>query len=85
MESQLEDKEAVVKARDGDKDAYRILVQRYQDRAFGVAFSVLRSRADAEDVVQESFVKAYLSLGRFEGKSSFYTWLYRLVYNMAID
>ena len=85
MESQLEDKEAVVKARDGDKDAYRILVQRYQDRAFGVAFSVLRSRADAEDVVQESFVKAYLSLGRFEGKSSFYTWLYRIVYNMAID
>jgi RNA polymerase sigma-70 factor (ECF subfamily) len=69
----------------GDKDAYRILVERYQDRAFAVAFEIIKRREDAEDIVQEAFVKAYLSLGSFHGESSFFTWLYRIVHNMALD
>ena len=69
----------------GNKDAFRQLVEAYQQRAFRVAYDVLRNQQDAEDVVQESFVKAYLSLHSFKGDSSFYTWLYRIVFNMAID
>lgn len=84
-ESQREEKLLVRKSLDGDKDAYRELMERYQDRVYRLAFEVLRNPEDAEDVVQESFVKAYLSLKNFRGQASFYTWLYRIVYNMAID
>ncbi|MBX7138535.1 MAG: sigma-70 family RNA polymerase sigma factor [Oligoflexia bacterium] len=80
-----EDRATIARIQKGDRDAYRLLVEKYKQRAFSIAFGVLRSREDAEDVVQESFVKAYLSLPDFRGDSSFYTWLYRIVYNMAVD
>lgn len=64
---------------------FRPLVERYQERAYAIAFRILRSQSDAEDVVQESFVKAYLSIGDFKGSSSFYTWFYRIVVNMSLD
>jgi len=69
----------------GDRDAYRMLVERYQDRMLRTALEILRNEHDAEDVVQESFVKAFLSLDKFKGDSSFFTWLYRITYNMAVD
>lgn len=69
----------------GDKEAYRALVERYQSRLFSTALDIVKTREDAEDVVQETFVKAFLSLGQFKGQSSFYTWLYRICFNMAID
>lgn len=69
----------------GDKEAFHLLVEKYKQRAFAVANNVVRSSEDAEDIVQESFVKAWLSLAEFRGESSFYTWLYRIVYNMALD
>jgi len=69
----------------GDKEAYRVLVERYQGRLFSTALDIVKTREDAEDVVQETFVKAFLSLGQFKGQSSFYTWLYRICFNMAID
>lgn len=69
----------------GDKNAYRVLVERYQARLLTMTYEILGSREDAEDVVQESFVKAFLSLHRFKGESSFFTWIYRIAYNMAID
>lgn len=81
----VNDEELVARSRKGDKDSYRQLVERYQGRLFSCAFDILKSREDAEDVVQEALVKAYLSLNEFQGKSSFYTWLYRIVYNMSID
>ena len=65
--------------------AYQCLVERHSARVRAIAFEILRNREDAEDVAQESFVKAYLSIRSFKGESSFYTWLYRIVYNMAID
>lgn len=80
-----DDLKLVRKARAGDKDSYRVLVEKYQMRAFSIAYEIVRSREEAEDVVQEAFVKAYLSLKNFQEKSAFYTWLYRIVYNMAID
>lgn len=78
-------RELVQKSKAGDKQAYRELVERYQTRAFRIAYDILQSQEDAEDVVQESFVKAYLSLKHFQEKSAFYTWFYRIVYNMSID
>jgi len=79
------DRELVARSIGGDRDAYRLLVEKYQSRALGIALEIVKSREDAEDIVQESFVKAYLSLGEFRNQSAFYTWLYRIVYNMAID
>lgn len=52
---------------------------------YHVAYDIMRSQEDAEEVLQEAFVKAYLSIKKFKGNASFYTWLYRIVYNMAID
>lgn len=67
------------------KEAFRPIVERYNQRAYSIAMGVLNSPSDAEDVVQESFVKAYLSLDDFKGNSSFYTWFYRIVVNMSVD
>jgi len=85
MSSRNDDTELVARSSSGDKDAYRLLVEKYQQRVFGIALEVVKSREDAEDIAQEVFVKAYLSLPDFKGQSSFYTWLYRIAYNMAVD
>lgn len=79
------DPEVIDAVQNGDVQAFRTLVERYQTRAFHVAKRVLRSDQDAEEVVQEAFVKAYLSLNSFKGESRFYTWFYRIVFNMAVD
>lgn len=79
------DREAVARARRGDHDAFRVLVERYQGRAYRLALRVLRDEEQARDAVQDAFLKAYVNLGRFEGRSSFYTWLYRLVMNLCLD
>ena len=77
--------EAMRRARAGDHEAFRVLVERYQGRAYRLALRVLRDEEAARDAVQEAFVKAYTSLARFEGRSSFFTWLYRLVMNQCLD
>lgn len=83
--SALDDNVLVQMTLKGDKEAYRALVERYQGRLFSTALDIVKTREDAEDVVQETFVKAFLSLGQFKGQSSFYTWLYRICFNMSID
>ncbi len=60
-------------------------MERYQGRAFGLALRVLRDEEQARDVVQDAFLKAYGALDRFEGRSSFYTWLHRIVMNLCLD
>ncbi len=82
---QPSDAEAIERARRGDHEAFRILVERYQGRAYRLALRVLRDEEKARDAVQEGFIKVYRSLDRFEGRSSFYTWLYRLVLNLCLD
>jgi len=79
------DGEAVQRARNGDHEAFRVLVERYQGRAYRLALRVLRNEDHARDAVQDAFIKAYGSLDRFEGRSSFYTWLYRIVMNLCLD
>jgi RNA polymerase sigma-70 factor (ECF subfamily) len=75
----------VLAAQRGDRDAFKTLFERYHRRAYALAFGVLRHPDDALDVVQDAFIKAHKYLDRFEGNSSFYTWLYRIVMNLAID
>ncbi len=79
------DGDAVARARAGDHEAFRVLVERYQGRVYRLALRVMRDEEQARDVVQEAFLKAYGSLARFEGRSSFYTWLYRLAMNVCLD
>lgn len=81
----VDDRELVDAARAGDKSAFRTLFERYQRRAYSLAYGVVRNPDDALDVVQDAFIKAHRYLDKFEGTSSFYTWLYRIVMNLAID
>jgi RNA polymerase sigma-70 factor, ECF subfamily len=75
----------VERARSGDAEAFRQLVDRHRDRAYGLALRIVRSAVDAEDVAQEAFVRAWLALPRFRGESSFTTWLHRIVVRRAFD
>lgn len=75
----------VARAARGDRAAFRELVERHQRRAHTVAYGLLRNDEDAREVAQEAFVRVYRHLGDFEGQASFSTWLYRIVYNLAID
>jgi RNA polymerase sigma-70 factor (ECF subfamily) len=79
------DLEVIQRVRNGESEAFRLLVERYQGRAYRLALRVLRDEEAARDAVQDAFVKAYSALGRFEGRSSFFTWLYRLVMNQCLD
>jgi RNA polymerase sigma-70 factor, ECF subfamily len=81
----VDDGELVDAARAGDADAFRALFERYHRRAYSLAYGVVHSKDDALDVVQDAFIKAHKYLDKFEGTSSFYTWLYRIVMNLAID
>ncbi len=82
---QLEDRELIERVLDGDQPSYGLLVQRYQSKIFAVAYGVLRHREDAREVSQEVFIKAYRNLPSFRRDSSFYTWIYRITVNLAID
>jgi len=79
------DEELIARIRRGDHAAYQVLVEKYQQRIYAVTYGLLGNREDALDAMQEAFIKAYRSLDRFKGKSGFYTWLYRIATNAAID
>ncbi len=68
----------------GDMRAFRHLVERYEDRIYGLARSMIGDREAAKDAAQEAFIRAYRALGKFEGKSSFYTYLYRIATNVCL-
>ena len=69
----------------GDQAAFGQLVCKYQDRLFNTVFHSIGSREEAEDVVQDTFVQAYVKLGKFQGTSAFYTWLYRIAFNVSVS
>ena len=75
----------VVAAQQGNQEAFGALVDEYQDNIYNYVARMIRDRTEAEDVAQETFVKAYQALGKFRGASSFQTWLYRIASNLAID
>ncbi len=84
-EAKKADRKIIEAIRAGDTGAYRELVERYQGRVFAMVCGMVRDREEARDITQESFVKAYRNLDRFRLDSSFYTWLYRIAMNCAID
>jgi RNA polymerase sigma-70 factor (ECF subfamily) len=75
----------VKRCQKGDSGAFDELVTRYRTRVFGMVYNMVHNEQDAWDLAQDSFLKAWKSIGRFRGKSSFYTWLYRIVMNVTID
>lgn len=84
-QSRQADREMIQAIRAGNPDAYRGLVEKYQNRVYPMVYGMVRNREDASDITQDAFVKAYHSLPKFRLESSFYTWLYRIAMNLAID
>ncbi|MCB9765304.1 MAG: sigma-70 family RNA polymerase sigma factor [Alphaproteobacteria bacterium] len=84
-EQRTQDREAVEAVLAGDPTAYRALVERYQGRVYTMVCGMVRDREEARDLTQEAFIKAYHNLNRFRLEASFYTWLYRIAMNVAID
>lgn len=80
-----EDRELITKAQAGDRQAFQSLVERHQRRAFAIALSLVRDENDARELVQDAFLRVYKNLGSFQGTSSFFTWLYRIITNLSID
>lgn len=79
------DLELVARSQAGDTQAFNELVTRYRSRAFAMTYNMVRNEQDAWDLAQDGFLKAWKSIGRFRGQSSFYTWLYRILMNVSID
>src|SRR3954447_11723 len=79
------DSAAAEEARRGNQNAFRVLVERHSRSVFRLAFRMTGNEQDAEDLVQETFLKAYKQLHRFDGRSAFGTWLYRIAANCSLD
>ena len=79
------DEELVASARRGDRRAFEELVERHKRRAYHIAFDFSRNQEDAKDLSQEAFLKAYTHMKNFDGRSSFYTWFYRILVNLCLD
>jgi RNA polymerase sigma-70 factor, ECF subfamily len=85
QERRNEDAAVVAQVLAGDREAYALLVQRHSRSIFGIAYRVTGNEQDAEEVVQETLLKAYKNLARFEQRANFGTWLYRIAMNCALD
>jgi len=81
----LSDQELITAANRGSEDAYRALVERYQQPVIGLLLRIVRDRAWAEDLAQESFIKAFRALGTFQIERKFSSWLFKIAHNTAID
>ncbi|EDP95786.1 sigma-70 family RNA polymerase sigma factor [Kordia algicida OT-1] len=83
--TQNTDQDYIEQIRAGNVNAYAMLVTKYKAMTFTLAFRVVGNKEDAEEVAQDTFVKAYKALDSFKGTSKFSTWLYRIVYNTSLD
>ena len=82
----LKDAELVARAQDGDQTAFETLVRQYQGKAYAIAYNMCSGDSEeARELTQEAFLRAYRSLKNFRGKSSFYTWFYRILVNTCFD
>ena len=82
---EIREADALAQARRGDPEGFRVLVEQYSRPVFRLAFRMTGNEADAEEVVQEAFLRAYRGLGRFDGRAQFKTWLYRIATNAGLD
>jgi RNA polymerase sigma-70 factor, ECF subfamily len=85
VEADVPELDLVRQAQAGDSEAFDQLVSRFRTRVFGMIYNMVHNEQDAWDLAQDSFLKAWKSIARFRGQSSFYTWLYRIVMNVTID
>ena len=83
--AELSDEELCQNVAKGDTQAFETLVERHQARAYRLACSILGGEAEARDVSQDAFIRLYESAGRFDGRSRFSTWFYRVLVNLCID
>ena len=81
----MDEQELIFQAKSGDTDAFEQLISPYMTKVYNIALGILGSVADADDAAQDAFIKAYRYIRGFEGNSSFYTWLYKIVYNCCLD
>ncbi len=81
----MDERQIISSILDGNFALFEKLVEKYKDMAFSIAFRILENKEDAEDITQESFLKAFNALSSFKYQSKFSTWFYRIVYNMAIN
>src|SRR5437762_3671878 len=84
-QADVSEMDLVKRCQAGDPEAFDELVTRYRTRVFSMIYNMVHSEQDAWDLAQDSFVKAWKSIKRFRGRSSFYTWIYRIVMNVTID
>ena len=78
-------KQIVAKVKSGDTDAFRVLVEKHQHLAFTIAYNIVKNRQDAEEVVQDSFIKVFNKISQFKEESKFSSWLFKIVYNTALS
>jgi len=81
----VEDRQLVRRAQEGDLTAFDVLIQRYQERVYATIYHMTSNHEDANDLTQETFVKAYKALTSFKGDSGFFTWVYRIAVNKTIN
>ena len=81
----VEDRQLVRRAKEGDLSAFDELIRRYQERVYATVYHMTSNHEDANDLTQETFVKAYKALGSFKGDSGFFTWVYRIAVNKTIN
>ncbi len=79
------DKILVERVQNGDVAAFDVLVRKYRERLYGIIYNLTSNREDAADLTQDAFIKAFSSINRFQGKSAFFTWLYRIGVNTALS
>jgi len=76
--------EAVKRVRSGDTDAFRLIIREYKTQAFSLAYRILRNSEEAEETVQDAFLKAYKKIRQYKGESKFISWLLKIVYNLSL-
>ncbi len=79
------DEELVTLAQKGQREAFEVLVERYQTKAYRIAFDFTRDREEAKDLSQEAFLRAFIHLKSFDLRAGFYTWFYRILVNLCLD
>ncbi len=79
------DAEVIARVSAGDRDAFRVIVERHARNVFRLAYRMVGNEADADDVVQETFLRAFRQIGRFESRSNLGTWLHRIAVNCSLD
>ena len=84
-QQELRDEELVALSQQGRRDCFEVLVRRYMEKAFHIAFNFTRDTETAKDLSQDAFLRAYSNIKQFDGRSSFYTWFYRIVVNLCLD